>query len=137
MSGHGVHFTDANINRSIGLRSCVYQVLPGALYICMYKTGFFRGTSLSLRAEGFFLCSRLRGTQGGRIYTAALAWAPAGRRGACSGRSKSRELASNHIIAFRPASAKQDDGNPKISSVRWLLLYHAVLPALNSNTSLN
>ena len=37
-------------------------------------------------------------------------WVPAGFHGACSGRSKLRNLASNHGVAFRGARAEQDNG---------------------------
>ena len=55
----------------------------------------------------------LRGTQGGRLYTTVQVFVPAGLRGACSGRSKSRDLASNHGIAFRRPRAYQAHGNPE------------------------
>ena len=64
---------------------------------------------------GLFSRSRLRGAQGGRAYTTAQVWAPAGLRGARSGHSKSRELASNHGIALRRGRASQDNGNPHFS----------------------
>ena len=57
--------------------------------------------------------SRLWGTQGAGVYTRP-SLAPAGLRGACSGLSKSRELACNHGIAFRRARATQDNGKPTI-----------------------
>ena len=62
-----------------------------------------------------FSRSRLRGTQGARVYSTAQVWAPTGLSGAFSGRSKSRNLASNHGIGFRPARASQDNGNPHFS----------------------
>lgn len=37
---------------------------------------------------------------------------PAEVTGACSGRSKSSNLACNHAVAFRPAGAKQAHGKP-------------------------
>ena len=39
-------------------------------------------------------------------------WAPGGLCGACSGRSKSQNLLSNHGVAFREARAEQDNGKP-------------------------
>ena len=66
-----------------------------------------------LPAAGFFSRSRLRGTQGGRLYTTAQVWVPTGFLGACSGRSKSPNLASNRGIAFRPARAHQTHANPE------------------------
>ena len=61
---------------------------------------------------GRFSRSRLRDTQGARLYTMAQVWIPGGLRGACSGRSKSRNLASNRGVAFREARAEQDNGKP-------------------------
>ena len=47
------------------------------------------------------------------MYTTAQVWVPGGLRGACSGRSKSRNLASDHgVVAFRGARAEQDNGKP-------------------------
>ena len=69
--------------------------------------------SVSSPAEGLSSRSRLRGTQGGSVYTTAQVWAPAGLRGPCSWTSKSRELASNHGIAFRRARANQAHGKPQ------------------------
>ena len=59
-----------------------------------------------------FSRSQLRGTQGARLIHHGASLGP-GRapRGACSGRSKSRNLASSHGVAFR-ARAEQGDGNP-------------------------
>ena len=65
-----------------------------------------------------FSRSRLRGMQGARLYTAAQVWVPGGVRGACSGRSKSRNLASNHGVAFRGARAEQDNGKPTCQPLR-------------------
>ena len=75
---------------------------------------FFCGIqNFSLTAEGLFSRSRLRGTQGARLYTTAQVWVPAGFRGACSGRSKPRNLASNRGIGFRSARANQAHAKPK------------------------
>ena len=80
----------------------------------MYKMHFFSGMlHFFLPAAGFFSRSRLRGTQGGRLYTTAQVWVPTGFLGACSGRSKSPNLASNRGIAFRPARAHQTHANPE------------------------
>ena len=59
------------------------------------------GIFFSLPAAGLFSCSRLRGTQGSRVYTAVQVRALAEVYGTCSGGSKSRELASSHGEAFR------------------------------------
>ena len=50
--------------------------------------------------------SQLPGTQGPRLYTTAQVWVPGGLRVACSGRSKSRNLASDRGVAFRGARAR-------------------------------
>ena len=66
----------------------------------------------SLSVAGLFSRSRLRGMQGTRPHATVQVWVPAGLRGACSGRSKSRNLASNDGIALRPARANQARANP-------------------------
>ena len=53
--------------------------------------------------------------------------AQAGLRGECSGRSKLRELASNHEIAFRVAKANQDDRKPHFQFFFFLSLAVALL----------
>ena len=72
--------------------------------VCMKCTVFSIGEFFSSGA-GLFSRSRLRGTQGG-AYTLllyVLVLAPAGLRCACSGRSKSTELALFRGIAFGDA----------------------------------
>ena len=59
-----------------------------------------------------FWRSRLRGTLGRRLYTTLQVWIPRGPGGARSGRLNSRNLASNHGVAFRGARAEQDNGKP-------------------------
>ena len=61
---------------------------------------------------GLFSRSRLRDTEGARLYTTAQVWVPGGLRDACCGRSKSRNLASIHGVAFRGARAEQGNGKP-------------------------
>ena len=82
------------------------------------KCPFFLHAIQPLPAAGIFSRSRLRGTQGARVYTFAQAWAPAGLCGACSGLSTSRGAGSSPGIAFRRARAKQDDGNRTIQHLR-------------------
>ena len=77
----------------------------------MYQCVCFYICSLSPVPVSLFSRSRLRGTDGARLYSTAQVWVPGGLRGACSGRSKSRHLASNHGVAFRGARAEQDNGN--------------------------
>ena len=82
--------------------------LRGTLYYYVRVKLAVSGIHLfPLLAEGIFSRSRLRGSQETRLYTTVQARASARLRGACSGRSKSRSLASNHGIAFQPARANQ------------------------------
>ena len=52
----------------------------------------FTLATISLPAMGLFSRSWLRGAQEARAYTTVQVWVPAGLRGACSVRSKSRDL---------------------------------------------
>ena len=61
--------------------------------------------------------SRMRGTRMGCVYTRRKFAPQPGSCGACSGRSKSRDLASNHGIAFCRIRATQDDGNPTFQRI--------------------
>ena len=83
-------------------------------------------------ARGSFSRSRLRGTQGTRLYTTTQVWVPAGLRGACSGRSKSRNLASDRGIAFRPATVEptRPMQTPKMSFFSFFDLSAAVFEVL-------
>ena len=87
----------ANINMYI------YQINALNLHMAMHFS-FGRGSFLALSAAGH--------AEGPRIYSKAQAWAPAGLRGALTGRSKSRGAGSFRGITFRRDRAKQDDGNP-------------------------
>ena len=83
--------------------------------------------------------SRLRGTQGARLYKVHV-WVPAGFRGACSGRSKSRNLARNLGIAFRPARADQAHATPQniisfLTSLELFQLSKGRQPRYNSRAS--
>lgn len=75
---------------------------PGYKYMfsmyrsCTYKKHLFCvSASFYLPSACLFSRSPLRGTQEGRVYTAAQVWAPAGLRVACSGRSNAL-LLSHH-----------------------------------------
>ena len=84
-------------------------------HFTMYKKWsffFFLEYKLFSSGRGSFSRSRQRGSQRARLYTTVQVWAPAGPRGACFGRSNSRNLASNHGVAFRPARANQAYANP-------------------------
>ena len=90
-----------------------------------YQIEFFPGIlHFSRPAAGLPSHSRLRGTQGARVYTTAQMRAPAEVRGACSGPPKPRPLANNYGESFRPARAKQGNGYPTISTIFILMLYH-------------
>ena len=89
---------------------------PGktCIHIAMYQCvdAFFYICTLSPVLVGLFSSSRQRGTQGARLYTTVQVWVPGGLRGACSGHSKSRNLARKDGVAFGGASAEQDNGKP-------------------------
>ena len=58
------------------------------------------------------------------VHITAEVWVLAGLRGPCSGRPKSRNLASNQGEVFRQARAKQVHGNPtKFDKSLRVLLY--------------
>ena len=81
--------------------------LPGT-----YGTHFFCTLPrFSLRAAGLYSRSQPRGPQGSPPVFTAHILGSAGLRGACSGGSKSLELAGNDGIAFRRAIANQAHGN--------------------------
>ena len=76
------------------------------MYQCEFCCTFLR---LSPAPAGLFSRSQMRGTQGPRLYTTAQVWVPGVLRGACSGRSKPRNLTSNHEVDFRRARTEQDN----------------------------
>ena len=57
---------------------------------------------------------RLREMQAARVYTTAQVWVPAGLRGACSGRSKSRNI-TNSGGEFAQLEPTRAMGNPEWS----------------------
>ena len=61
----------------------------------MYENHFYGAQNICFPAAGLLSRSRLRGTQGARLYTMVQMCVPDGVRGRCSGRLKSRNLASN------------------------------------------
>ena len=79
------------------------------MYQCvlvLHLLAFLRHPWVFSRALG---CGARRGAA---WYTTAQVWVPGGLRGACSGRSKSRNLASSRGVALRGARAEQDNGKP-------------------------
>ena len=85
----------------------------GILYVLCAKRTFSHIPIFCSSTRGFFSCPRLRGTQEAHVNTAVQIWALAEVRGTCSGGSKSRKLASNHGIRFRPPRANHAYGNHK------------------------
>ena len=76
--------------------------------IIMYLTDFFStSTFFALPPAGLFRCARLRGTQEAQVNTAIQVRALAEVRGTCSEGSKSRNLANNRGIHFRPPGASK------------------------------
>ena len=61
---------------------------------------------------GLFSRSRLRGTQVTCLYTSTQVWVPGRVRGACSVRSKYRNLASNCGVDLGGATAEQNIAKP-------------------------
>ena len=84
----------------------------GALYVCVQNALFCTFTCPARRAVGRFSRTRLQGTQGTRVYTAAQVWVPAGLRGTRSGRSTWHDLVDTHGIAFRRDTVNQARGTP-------------------------
>ena len=83
-------------------------------FFCTLKT-------VSLPAAGRSSCCRLqgsrcrlRGTQGGRVYTRCKFGPRPGAVARALGVQKSRDMASNHGTDFRRAIASQDSENPTI-----------------------
>ena len=96
----------------------VPAVFATAVCILLCINVFFQHVHAFLRCPWVF--SRALGCKarrGARLYTTAQVWVPGRLRGACSGRSKSRNLASNHGVAFRRAKAEQDNGKPTAAVV--------------------
>ena len=71
----------------------------------MYQVRFLRNTKLVSFGLGSFLTLSAAGRARGPPVHHGASVGPAWVRGACSGHSKSRNLASNRGIAFRPARA--------------------------------
>ena len=85
---------------------CVY------VYVHMKLTSFVRCPACLVWPRTFSRALGYGARQGPSYVLTAQVWAPAGLRGACSGRSKCLELASNHGIAFRQARTNQVHGKP-------------------------
>ena len=98
------HTTAATHGMSLSTTPPTYILYIYNLYITintsMCKCVFWTFARFSPAPMGLSSCSRLWGTPRARLYTTVEAWVPGGLRGAGSGRSKSRNLASNHGVAF-------------------------------------
>ena len=82
-------------------------LLRSTMHQCVFVFIF---TCFSPAPVGLF--SRLGcGARRGAVCTRRV-WVPGRLRGACSGSSKSQNLASNHGVAFRGARAEQDNEKP-------------------------
>ena len=68
---------------------------------------FSTSTSFYSSGRGSFLVLSAAGHARGPRVQRAQVWDPAELRGACSGDSKSRKLATNHGIRFRPPRASR------------------------------
>ena len=83
-----------NVRHDVPINVCVFGHLPV----------FFPAP------VGLFSRSQLWGTQGGHLYTTTQVLGPGRAPWRVLWRSKSRNLARNHGVAFRGARAEQDDG---------------------------
>ena len=103
--------------------------------MCMYEMRFLGGiVNLFLPGVGLFSRCRLRGTQGGRVYTTVQVRGPVGVRGACSGRSKLREMALFHGIIFRDTKLPNTMESPQFQPFALLLLCHTIPSPLKLST---
>ena len=80
--------------------------------ICMKHALFWQNQPDFSSGRGCFLALSAAGIRGGHRTTTAQVWAPAGLRGACSGHSKPRDLASNRGIACRRDKSQPGPLNP-------------------------
>ena len=111
---------------------------PDVLYVYMYETHFSAhgGPLFSSGRGSLFAFSAAGYANGPRVLTVHV-WAPAGLRGGWSGRSKSRDLASNHGIAFRLAKHLGTMETPQLKACALLPLYHVcTTPTLKLSNSL-
>ena len=99
------HIADTSITIAVCNFSLIYYnvYLPNALFLGVGPLlSWGRGSFLELSAAGHAEA---------RVCTRRKIWARPGS-GACSGRSKSRDLASNRGVAFARVRASQDNGKP-------------------------
>ena len=109
-------------------------------HMTMYQVHFFRKSeTVSLPAAGFSWHFRLRGTQGGRVYTRRkFGPRPGPVTRALGVRSRAKWRAITGSLSAEPV--EQDDGNPTISCFCFYALlllscrYHTILQALKLPT---
>ena len=94
------HLVHILFNTRLDVSSHEIHLFCGTQFFFLFELPVF-SRALSCVARG-----------GGCVYTTAQMRAPAEDRGACSGDSKPRNLASNHGEPFPPARAKQVHGHP-------------------------
>ena len=102
--------------------------------MCIFTFFFAEYEAFRFRSRVFHRALGMRGMQGTRLYTTLQVWVPGGLRGACSGRSKSRNLASHHGIAFRRARADQANGNPP-NAFRLFFVLCCCVPVFATSTT--
>ena len=98
---------------------------------------FFNNCTLSSGAGRSFRALSAARHAGSHLYTKVQVWVPGGFRGACSGRAKSRNLASNHGVAFRGARAEQDNGKPTLLALFLLRCCTATQPRYDTRYKLS
>lgn len=97
---HAVHHGTAS------LYNCCRSVCLQHVRLCM-KIGFLQYISSVGRRSCILALSPTGHAGGSRVYATVTVWVPAMFHGACSGRSKSRSLASHHRVAFRESRGEQ------------------------------
>ena len=109
-----------NLRHARDLKSTTSRRKTLYVIILYVRQSFFLDTcTLFSGGRGSFLALLTAGRAGGPSAHHGASSAPAGLRGACSGRSNSPNMASSHGVAFRGARAEQDNGKP----THWLFCY--------------
>ena len=102
------------------------DVIPqGTMYVP--NALFLHVDHLFFSGRGSFRAILAAGHAGGPLVHKAQVWAPAGPCGVRSGRSRSRELASNHGIAFRRVRASQENENPTFQLFLFFLFSRCIM----------
>ena len=109
------------------------------LLLCTNHVSFSDILNLFLRRPWVFSRTVGCGHEGGPPVYHGGSLSPGPLRGACSGRSRSRNLASNHGVALRGDRVEQDDGEPTcrlICSNSVNALYMVAATVKSSRTSI-